>query len=102
MDNSKSSFEWEEIPDITSFSEEEIRARLEAFTIEEREISYRRRVLQGRIDLLRAELVHRGGLSASPNELARVLLGDSFSDNPSNVPTREESGETSGAGRGGE
>ena len=42
---------------------------------EERAVSYRRRVLQGRIELIRAGLVHRGGVALSPEELARVLLG---------------------------
>ena len=42
---------------------------------EERAVSYRRRVLQGRIDLIRAELVRRGGAALSSEELARVLLG---------------------------
>ncbi len=36
--------------------------------------SYRRRVIQGRIDLIRAELVRRGGVALPPKELARVLL----------------------------
>jgi hypothetical protein len=44
---------------------------------EERAVSYRRRVLQGRIDLIRAELVRRGGAALSPEQLARVLLGGS-------------------------
>ncbi len=44
---------------------------------EERAVSYRRRVLQGRIDLIRAELVRRGGATLSPEELARVLPGGS-------------------------
>lgn len=72
----RGSFEWEEVPDLTSFSEEELKSELESCSKEEREISYRRRVLQGRIDLLRAELVRRGGLSVSPEELARALMGD--------------------------
>lgn len=72
----RGSFEWEEVPDLTSFSEEELKSHLEAFSLEEKEVSYRRRVLQGRIDLLRAELVRRGGLSVSPSELARALLGE--------------------------
>lgn len=75
MDDS-GAFEWEEVPDLTSFSEEELKAQLDAFSSEEREVSYRRRVLQGRIDLLRAELVRRGGFSVSPEDLARALLGD--------------------------
>ena len=44
---------------------------------EERAVSYRRRVLQGRIDLIRAELIRRGGAVLSPEQLARVLLGGS-------------------------
>jgi hypothetical protein len=67
-------FEWEDEPDLTSVSEE-LKARLEELAEEERAISYRRRVIQGRIDLIRAELVRRGGVALSPEELARVLLG---------------------------
>src|SRR4051794_6719336 len=68
-------FEWQEEPDLTSISEEELKARLEELAEEERAISYRRRVIQGRIDVIRAELVRRGGVALSPEELARVLLG---------------------------
>jgi hypothetical protein len=39
-------------------------------------VSYRRRVLQGRIDLMRAELLDRGVAALSPEDLARVLLGE--------------------------
>jgi len=67
-------YEWKEEPDLTSISEEELRMRLKKLAEEEREISYRRRVLQGRIDLIRAELVRRGGVALSPEDLARVLL----------------------------
>lgn len=80
--NERGSFEWEEVPDLTSFSEEELKSELESCAEEERDISYRRRVLQGRIDLLRAELVRRGGLSVSPEELARALMGDVFGGEP--------------------
>lgn len=72
----RGAFEWEEVPDLTSFSEEELKSELESFSEEERKVSYRRRVLQGRIDLLRTELVRRGGMSVSPEELARALMGD--------------------------
>lgn len=69
-------YEWGEEPDLTSISEEALRVRLNDLAEEEREISYRRRVIQGRIDLVRSELVRRGGVARSPKELARVLLGD--------------------------
>lgn len=69
-------YEWGEEPDLTAISEEELRVRLEELSKEERAISYRRRVIQGRIDLIRVELVRRDSVSLSPEELARVLLGE--------------------------
>jgi hypothetical protein len=68
-------YEWEGEPDLTSISEEELRVRLKELAEEERAVSYRRRVLQGRIDLIRVELVRRGGVALSPEELARILMG---------------------------
>lgn len=68
-------FDWEGTSDLTAVSEKELKELLERLAEEEREISYRRRVLQGRIDLIRSELVRRGSLSLSPEELARVLMG---------------------------
>jgi hypothetical protein len=70
-------FDWESAEDVTALSEEDLRDRLEALSKEERAVSYRRRILQGRIDLIRAELVDRGAVALSPRDLARVLLGDS-------------------------
>ena len=70
-------FDWEEAEDITVLSEGELRERLLALSREERAVSYRRRVLHGRIDLIRAELAGRGLATLAPEDLARVLLGDS-------------------------
>ena len=70
-------FDWEGTVDLTALSEEELRGRLEELVEEERSISYRRRILQGRIDLIRAELVGRGAAALGPEALARVLLGES-------------------------
>jgi hypothetical protein len=67
-------YEWEGEPDLTSVSEDELMASLGRLTEEEREISYRRRIIQGRIDLIRSELVRRGHGVLSPEELARVLM----------------------------
>ncbi len=69
-------FDWEGAEDITALSEAELREGLERLVEEERAVSYRRQILQGRIDLIRAELVRRGGASLSAEELARVLMGD--------------------------
>jgi len=67
-------FDWEGAEDLTALSEEDLRDRLQALTEEERAVSYRRRVLHGRIDLIRAELMGRGAVS--PEDLARALLGE--------------------------
>ena len=69
-------YEWGEEPDLTSISEGELRARLEELSEEERTISYRRRVIQGRIDLIRAELIRRAGAALPPEKLARILPGE--------------------------
>ena len=72
----KGGFDWEEAEDITALSEKELGERLEALVEEERAVSYSRRVLHGRIDLIRAELVKRGTITRSPEELVLVLMGD--------------------------
>ena len=69
-------FDWEGAEDITALSEDELRERLETLVEEERAVSYRRRILHGRIDLIRAELVRRGAVVRSPEELARALMGE--------------------------
>ena len=46
-------------PDLGSLSDQELKDLIDNLTEEENEISYRRRVLHGKIDILRAELVAR-------------------------------------------
>ena len=46
-------------PNISSMSDEDLRELIDKLTAEEQEVSYRRRILHGQIDLLRAELVNR-------------------------------------------
>ena len=46
-------------PDVGSMSDEELKSVIEELKVEERDVSYRRRLLHGKIDLLRAELVNR-------------------------------------------
>lgn len=69
-------YEWEEVLDLTSLSEAKLGDYLGELSIKERALSYRRRILQGKIDLACAELVRHGGVAISPEELARVLLGE--------------------------
>jgi hypothetical protein len=49
----------EPFPDLGSLSDDDLRRLIDELTNEEFEDSYRRRTLQGRIDLLRAELEAR-------------------------------------------
>ena len=46
-------------PDLGALSDIELKEMIDALMEEENEISYRRRVLHGKIDILRAELVNR-------------------------------------------
>jgi hypothetical protein len=49
----------ETFPDVSSMSEKELKDLINELMDEERELSYRRRLLHGKIDILRAELVNR-------------------------------------------
>jgi len=46
-------------PDLGSLTDAELKDVIRQLTDEETEISYRRRILHGKIDILRAELVNR-------------------------------------------
>jgi len=46
-------------PDLDSLMDQELKDYIKQLTEEEIEISYRRRILHGKIDILRAELVNR-------------------------------------------
>jgi hypothetical protein len=49
----------ETFPDLGSLTDQELKDLIKELTEEEIEISYRRRILHGKIDILRAELVNR-------------------------------------------
>jgi hypothetical protein len=46
-------------PDISSMSDKELKGLIDELADDERELSYQRRLLHGKIDILRAELVNR-------------------------------------------
>jgi hypothetical protein len=46
-------------PDLGSLGDQELKDLIRQLTDEEQEVSYRRRILHGKIDILRAELVNR-------------------------------------------
>jgi hypothetical protein len=49
----------EPLPDLASLNDEDLKRLIDEYTKEEQEVSYRRRILHGKIDILRAELVAR-------------------------------------------
>jgi len=61
-------------PNISSMSDQELRELIDKLTSEEQEVSYRRRILHGQIDLLRAELVNR--LRDDRPEADSLIKGD--------------------------
>ena len=73
----------EAFPDLGSLSDDDLKQLIDELTKEELEVSYRRRILHGRIDLLRAELQARlqktGGKSVledvDVDKLAAILAG---------------------------
>jgi hypothetical protein len=49
----------EPLPDLGSLSDEQLKELIAELTAQEQEISFQRRLLHGKIDILRAELVAR-------------------------------------------
>ena len=69
-------------PDLTQLSDEELKSLIRQLTEEEREVSMQRRVLHGRIEMLKSELVGRlkgrdeGALSVvDVDALSKILAG---------------------------
>ena len=46
-------------PDLSSLDDQELKDLIQQLSTEEEAVSYRRRILHGKIDILRAELVNR-------------------------------------------
>jgi hypothetical protein len=73
----------EPLPDLSTTSDDELKQIIDDLTKEEQEISYRRRLLHGKIDILRAELVDRLQRSEGKSvledvdvdRLAKILAG---------------------------
>ena len=62
----------EALPDLASLSDDELKGLIEQLEQEERDVSYRRRLLHGKIDILRAELVARLQTSGGRSVLDQV------------------------------
>jgi len=73
----------EPVPEFDSLSDEELKAMIGDLEQQERDVSYQRRMLHGKIDILRAELVARlqqsGGRSVleqlDVDRLTEILTG---------------------------
>ena len=73
----------EPLPDLGSLSDEDLKHLIGDLEQQEREVSYQRRILHGKIDILRAELVARlqksGGRSVldqvDVDRLTEILTG---------------------------
>jgi hypothetical protein len=80
----------ESFPDLGALTDEELKDLIGKATEDEQEVSYRRRLLHGKIDILRAELVnrlrkkHQEGESvitgADVQQLTDILAGKSAPD----------------------
>jgi hypothetical protein len=64
----------ETFPDLGALSDQELKGLIEELTNQEQEVSYQRRILHGKIDILRAELVNR--LRRKHEEGEAVISGD--------------------------
>ena len=62
----------EPLPDFGSLSDDELKALIGDLEQQEREVSYQRRLLHGKIDILRAELVARLQTSGGRSVLDQV------------------------------
>ena len=80
----------ETFPDLGSLSDAELKELIDDLTMQEEKVSYERRILHGKIDILRAELVnrlrkkHEEGepviTGADVQQLTDILSGKSGSD----------------------
>jgi hypothetical protein len=78
----------EALPDLASLSDGDLKRLIDELQQEEHEVSYRRRILHGKIDILRAELVARlqksGGRSVlddvDVDRLTDILTGKAAPD----------------------
>ena len=92
----------DDIVDLVSRSDDELRVLIAELEIEERDISRRRRILQGKLDILRAEVVMRLQRKHSEGEavisaldleaLSRILAGKSVKQQDPDADGREPQG----------
>jgi hypothetical protein len=82
----------EPLPDFATLADDDLRSLIRELEKEENEVSYRRRLLQGRIDILRAELVARlqRQVEAGERDLADVERLSDILASKGAPPVRDE------------
>lgn len=67
----------EHLPELSSLSDKELKAMIRELCSDEQELSFQRRILHGKIDILRAELVQR--LSRKRDSGESIISADDVS-----------------------
>jgi hypothetical protein len=79
----------EPLPDLGTLSDDDLKALIDKLTQEENDVSFRRRLLQGRIDILRAErtarLKGKGVTDVDVEKLTDILSSRSSPQNDEGV-----------------
>ena len=84
-------------PDLGSLTDLELKDVIRQLTEEETEISYRRRILHGKIDILRAELVNRLRKKHDGGEI--MITGDDVQQLTDILANRQPDDAPAGDGR---
>ena len=88
----------EALPDLSTLTDDDLRTMIRELEREEDDISFSRRVLHGRIDILRAELVARLREQVSAGERDPRREGDCEGRGVTRPPTRPGPGACARAG----
>ncbi len=82
--------EMEPLPDLGTLSDDDLKSLIEELQQKEDQVSYRRRLLQGRIDILRAERTARlkgQGVDVDVDRLTDILASRSTADADEESPS---------------
>lgn len=77
----------ENLPELSSLSDRELKDMIHDLCSEEQELSFQRRILHGKIDILRAELVQR---LSGKRDSGEALISDADVSRLSEILTRRE------------
>ncbi|MBA2461202.1 MAG: hypothetical protein H0V45_05480 [Actinobacteria bacterium] len=83
----------EPLPDFGTLSDDDLKSLIEELEREENEVSYRRRLLQGRIDILRAERTARlkaGGVDHMDVDVDRLTDILASRSTPEGTPSGDD------------